>query len=87
MITVSQAKKLRHGQYVWLLDYFDSDGRPAHARVTGAVKLWKTRPNDFEVPIKRGMWDSGYLTPSTASRFSLTEPKSRNPKKLLGKRR
>lgn len=83
MITVSQAKRLRHGQTVWLKDGWDSDGTAAHCRVMGKVQLWKTRPNDFKVPVKRGLYDSGYITPSNASRFTLTQPASRKPKKML----
>lgn len=79
MITVSQAKKLRHGQTVYLKDHWDSSGEASRARVSGKVQLWKTRPSDFKVPVKRGLYDSGYITPANASRFTLTKPKSKKP--------
>lgn len=85
MITVAQAKKLRHGQIVWLKDTWDSSGEPSHARVSGKVQLWKTRPKDFKVPVKRGLYDSGYITPDNASRFTLTKPASKKPAKKLPK--
>ena len=81
MITVAQAKALRHGQTVWLNDAWDANGEPSHARVSGKVQLWKTRPSDFKVPVKRGLYDSGYITPDNASRFTLTKPKAKKPTK------
>jgi hypothetical protein len=40
-------------------------------RRMGQTKLWKTRPDDFRVPIKFGMRarDSWYLTPDNAHEF------------------
>lgn len=40
-------------------------------RVSGMVKTWKTRPHDFRVPIKYGMYASAYLDNSNASQFHL----------------
>lgn len=31
-------------------------------RAMGAVKTWKTRPNDFRIPVKYGMYNSFYIT-------------------------
>jgi len=83
MITANQAKGLRHGQYVYLVGEYDSTGHPSKARVSGKVQTWKTRPSDFKVPLKRGLYDTGYLTPGNANRFTLTEPPSRKPAKKL----
>ena len=85
MITASQAKGLRHGQLVYLKGEWDSDGKPSRARVTGKVQTWKTRPSDFKVPIKRGLYDSGYLTPDNANRFTLTEPPRKKPVRKIKK--
>ena len=41
-------------------------------RVNGRVKTWKTRPDDFEVPLKHGLYDYTYLRPSNASDFHLS---------------
>lgn len=83
MIWTAQAKALRHGQTIYFIGEYDSNGQASKARVTGKVITWKTRPNDYRVPIKRGLYDSGYLTPSNAERFTLTEPAPRKPKRLL----
>ena len=33
-----------------------------HWRRNGKTKLWKTRPNEFKIPVKYGMYDYGYIT-------------------------
>lgn len=30
-------------------------------RVTGKVKTWKTRPDDFRIPVKYGLKTCGYV--------------------------
>lgn len=41
----------------------------AECRRNGAVKLWKTRPTEFSLPVKRGLRDCGYITDSDNARF------------------
>lgn len=31
-------------------------------RRNGKTKLWKTRPTEFKIPVKRGLRNYGYLT-------------------------
>lgn len=40
----------------------NADGTPVRYRRSGKTKLWKTRPNDFQIPIKRGLYSYGYIT-------------------------
>ena len=40
-------------------------------RVNGAIKLWKTRPEEFRLPIKYGLRSYSYLTDSNAHEFHL----------------
>lgn len=42
-------------------------------RVTGALKTWKTRPNDFRLPIKHGMRGYGEVTPENIAQFHTPE--------------
>lgn len=49
--------------------FHDKDHR--RWRRNGATKLWKTRPNDFRVPVKFGLYAYGYVDQSNASRFHL----------------
>ena len=62
-ITIEQAKNLKVGQTVYLIGFYNSDGTAQRYRVTGKVKTWKTRPNEFKVPVKRGLYEHGYITP------------------------
>ena len=39
----------------------NADGSRLRARRNGATKAWKTRPNDFRIPIKHGLYDYGYI--------------------------
>ena len=41
------------------------------SKVTGQLKTWKTRPDDFRLPIKHGMRGYGEIVPSTISQFHL----------------
>lgn len=45
----------------------NADGTPVRARRNGATKTWKTRPSDFRVPVKHGLKDCFYITPSNAA--------------------
>jgi hypothetical protein len=36
-------------------------------RRNGATKLWKTRPNEFRVPVKFGMYAHGYIDHDNAN--------------------
>lgn len=76
MVTIQQAKKLKHGQTLHHKTMRNADGTPMRARVTGKVQTWKTRPQEVKVPLKHGMYDTGYLTERTASEWSLTPPKT-----------
>lgn len=38
-----------------------NDGSARRVRVTGQVKIWKTRPRDLSVPVKYGMWESAHV--------------------------
>ncbi len=40
-------------------------------KVNGSLKTWKTRPNDFRLPVKHGMRGYGEVTPENISQFHL----------------
>jgi hypothetical protein len=72
MITKEQAMTLRHGQEL----HYTGNGMCkrtigprggvkesiTRVRVSGMCKTWKTRPEEFRVPIKYGLYESGELT-------------------------
>lgn len=39
-------------------------------RVSGACKTWKTRPSEFKLPVKYGMYESGYITHEDCARWT-----------------
>jgi hypothetical protein len=42
-------------------------------RVNGACKTWKTRPDEFSLPIKYGMRGYSYITDRNAHEFHLAD--------------
>lgn len=69
MITKEQALTLKHGQFV----YFTVPMGIARWRITGKVQTWKTRPEEFCVPIKYGLFTHGHLTQENARHYYMTE--------------
>lgn len=45
----------------------NADGTPLRARRNGRAQTWKTRPDDFRVPIKHGLYSYGVITPDNAA--------------------
>lgn len=62
MITLEQAKNLKHGDILWHVSDRNADNTPVRWRVNGKVKTWKRNPNRVQVPVKHGLWDYGYIT-------------------------
>lgn len=58
---------------------FVSDGgikpldKPAKWRANGKCKTWKTRPEEFKLPIKHGLYGYGYITHENAHLFEVTQ--------------
>lgn len=42
------------------------DGSPVRWRRNGKTKTWKTRPDDFRIPVKHGLYDYGTITQDNA---------------------
>ena len=53
MITKEQAISLTYRDTIYHVRAKNADGSPMRARVNGAIKLWKTRPLEFRLPIAR----------------------------------
>jgi hypothetical protein len=73
MITIREARKLTHGDILHDVKWKNADGTPVRWRVNGAVKFWKTRPKEFRIPVKHGMYDFGYITHENAEYFEVAE--------------
>jgi len=72
-ITLSEAKKLTIGTMLYAINYTNADGTPQRWKVNGKVKTWKRSPERVQVPLKRGLYEYGYITEDNLSEFSLTE--------------
>ena len=64
---------LQSGQTLYHKTKRNRDGSPLRARVNGKVKTWKTRPEDFRVPMKYGLRDCFYITPTNAIDWTTNE--------------
>jgi hypothetical protein len=42
--------------------YKNAKGEPYAYKRNGATKAWKTRPDEFSIPVKRGLREFGYVT-------------------------
>ena len=73
MITLDQAKDLKHGTILYHTLAKNADGSAQRWRVNGKPKVWKTRPDEVKVPIKHGLRTFGYLTELDLDSVSLTE--------------
>lgn len=70
-MTREQALSLRHGQIVSHVRLRNADGTFMRARVSGKAKTWKTRPGEFQIPMKHGLRNSFYLTHENCYEWSL----------------
>ena len=63
MISKAEALTTTHFEHVTLKG---SDKKPIRCRAMGKCQVWKTRPNDFKLPVKHGMYNSFYITQDNA---------------------
>jgi len=73
MLTVNQAKELRHGTTLYHVTNRNADGTPQRWRVNGKVKTWKRSPDRIEIPIKHGLYAFDHLTERELDLVCLTE--------------
>ena len=69
MITKTQATNAQYRDEFWHKTVTNADGSPARCRVNGACKVWKTRPNEFRLPVKHGLKDCFYITEDNAAEW------------------
>jgi len=48
----------------------NSDGSPLRCRRSGKTKLWVTRPLEFRIPVKYGLYDSFYITEKNCNEWN-----------------
>jgi len=62
MLTLEQAKALKHGDVLHHTSHKNADGTPQRWKVIGEPKTWKRSPTRVEVSVKCGAYSSDYLT-------------------------
>jgi len=55
----------------------NSDGSAVRCRVNGKCKTWVTRPHDFRLPVKHGLYQCFYITPDNAKDWLLYDVTSK----------
>ena len=50
----------------------NKNGTPLRARRNGKTKTWKTRPDEFSVPAKYGMYGYFYITHENANEWKVS---------------
>lgn len=66
MVTKEQALTVSQFHHVRLKN---ADGTPVRCRANGRCKTWKTRPEDFRLPVKHGLKQCFYITPRNADEW------------------
>ncbi len=67
MVTKEQAMAVNHFTHATKKD---SKGNPCKVRRNGKTQTWKTRPNEFKVPVKYGLYEYLYITQDNAHEFN-----------------
>lgn len=67
MITKDLALTTRNFEHV---SEKNSDKTPLRCRAMGRCKTWKTRPAEFKLPVKYGLYQSFYITPANAAEWN-----------------
>jgi hypothetical protein len=73
MITLEQAKNLKHGDILYHVINRNADGSPQRWRVNGKVRTWKRNPERIQVPLKYGLKNFDYLTENELDLVCLDE--------------
>jgi hypothetical protein len=73
MITKAIAVASRHGQVFYHTQQRNADGSAKRCRVSGKCKVWVTRPDEFRLPVKHGMWDCFYITEVNAGEWTTSD--------------
>jgi hypothetical protein len=70
MITKEQAQALPYRAELWHVFLLDSQGKPVRCKVNGPCKTWKSRPEEFKLPVKHGLANHFNITEMNAGEWS-----------------
>ena len=66
MISKHEAMTARNFEHVTVKN---ADGSPLRCRANGKCQTWKTRPDEFKLPVKHGLRDFFYITGENAGEW------------------
>ena len=49
----------------------DARGNRFSCRRNGKTQIWKTRPDEFKIPVKRGLYSYDYLTHKNCNNWTI----------------
>jgi hypothetical protein len=70
LVNRENAMTAKNFEHVSLLN---RDNTPTRARRNGKTKTWKTRPNEFKIPVIHGLKDYFYIDQNNCSEWNVTE--------------
>lgn len=70
-LTLADLQKLSYRSILCHKVLKNADGTALRCRVNGKIKTWKTRPNDFQLPVKHGLRDCFYINHNTINDWYL----------------
>lgn len=73
MVTKEQAMTAGTFYHVRLTN---RDGTAVRCRANGKCKTWKTRPGEFQLPVKYGLKDCFYISERNAGEWVIADPTS-----------
>lgn len=62
MITKEILQKMKGVGYLHHMHLKDFSGAPVLIRLNGKLKTWKTRPEEFQQPVRQGLYSYFYIT-------------------------
>jgi hypothetical protein len=71
VVTKQQAISANYRHNFLHATFKDSKGNPMRCRVNGKCKTWVTRPNEFKLPMKYGLYQYFYITPDNANDWDI----------------
>lgn len=74
MISKKDAVESHHGQVFYHRYARNADFTALRVRVTGRCKTWKTRENEFRLPVKYGLYQSDAITQDNNEQWFKTDP-------------
>jgi len=66
MVTKAELEEMHGNGYLLHSTKTGATGKPLRIRLNGKLKTWVKSPDDFQQPVKYGLYDYFYITPENA---------------------